>query len=163
MIMGGFMAGMALGQQLVGMQKGKGRRKSISQNLHTSRLLSSPMNQRLKSAEMAAYKRMKNHQKVNFTQNNVAMKMPNMNNQNAGYYKFNDDASGMLLNSFRNSISEFNNWIKRQSNGLLDLNVTFAIFFIARGIRKFVLEKQYPSAWQLIWWASSILKGWRFM
>ena len=77
--------------------------------------------------------------------------------------EFKDDASGHLLNSIRRSIKEFNYWIRRQTAGLLDLNMSLAIFFIVRGVRKFLIEKQYPSAWQLIWWASSILRGWRFM
>ena len=82
-------------------------------------------------------------------------------------YDFKDDVkydpSGQLLNSFRGTLKDFNDWIKQKTNGILDLNMSMAIFFIIRGIRKFILEKQYPSAWQLIWWASSILRGWRFM
>ena len=180
----GFMAGVALGQKIVGMNKSK-KTQIPSQA------------QRLQLAKIAAYKRMQARQNQIAT-SNFSMNLPalpnfdgtNMqprrggggrnsgngrSNLNAeeivfedGFAKefrntFKDDASGQLLNSIRNSFSEFNAWVKKQTGGLLDLNMSLAIFFIIRGIRRIILEKQYPNAWQMIWWASSILRGWRFV
>ena len=170
----GFLSGVALGQQLVGMTKGKGRGngggfgRGFSNSNFNNKAQS--QSQRLQSAKWAAYQRMKSRQTFNNSALNVSntarpqFTSQNFTPENSPFNpQFNYDPSGELLNSIRNSIKEFNDWIKRQTNGLLDLNMAMAIFFIARGIRKFILEKQYPSAWQLIWWASSILRGWRFM
>ena len=182
-MIGGFMAGVALGQKLVGMNK------SSKPRVQTKA-------QRLQSAKFAAYKRMQARQKQLImnetlpvsTYENSFSRPRRGNGQNSmgagrnfsnnatteeivfseGFTKefrntFKDDASGQLLNSIRNSFAEFNNWVKQQTNGLLDLNMSLAIFFIIRGIRRIILEKQYPNAWQMIWWASSILRGWRFV
>ena len=170
MIMG-FMSGVALGQQLVGMTKGKGN-GGFGRGFNSSNFSKNSNNQvqRLQSAKLAAYQRMKARQ--NFLPNstfNTPVDRPqftsqNFTSENSSFNpQLNYDPSGELLNSIRKSIKEFNDWVKKQTNGLLDINMAMAIFFIARGIRKFILEKQYPSAWQLIWWASSILRGWRFM
>ena len=154
----GFMSGLALGQQLVGMgrSKGFGTRKYNTPKLSHA--------QRLQSAKLAAYKRMQARQLI---QRKNPQTAENMAFDAAFNYDFKDDVkydpSGQLLNSFRGTLKDFNDWIKQKTNGILDLNMSMAIFFIIRGIRKFILEKQYPSAWQLIWWASSILRGWRFM
>ena len=180
----GFMAGVALGQQLVGMSKSKKTQTFANTN------------QRLQSAKIAAYKRMQARQKQFAMVNSqkVLSEMPVTTNQREIFYgkrrgagknfrvntsaeeivfeegfarefkkEFRDDASGQLLNSIRKSFAEFNAWVKEQTGGLLDLNMSLAIFFIIRGIRRIILEKQYPNAWQMIWWASSILRGWRFV
>lgn len=166
----GFMAGVALGQQLVGMSKSKKTQTFANTN------------QRLQSAKIAAYKRMKARELAlsRLTQKSsachaVQKKSESTNTKSAeeivfseGFTSefkntFKDDTSGQLLNSIRKSFAEFNAWVKEQTGGLLDLNMSLAIFFIIRGIRRIILEKQYPNAWQMIWWASSILRGWRFV
>ena len=165
----GFMAGVALGQQLVGMTKSKKRRPTSAA-------------QRLQSAKWAAYKRMQARQAaINFAKNQQQARLTNntqsgsptpdstekivfeegFNNEFRKAFK--DDTSGQLLNSIRNTFREFNAWVKEKTGGLLDLNMSLAIVFIIRGVRRIVLEKQYPNAWQMIWWASSILRGWRFV
>ena len=119
--------------------------------------------QRLQSAKIAAYKRMQARQK-HFQKNMSAEEIIfNEGFSNEFRKTFRDDASGDLLNSIKNNFTEFNDWIKKQTGGLLDLNMSLAIFFIIRGIRRLVLEKQTPNAWQMIWWAMSILRGWRFV
>ena len=183
----GFMAGVALGQKLVGMNK------------KTSSPFLTAEAKRLQSAKLAALRRM-NARKLAEQKSLATKKIMNevsyINSQQGRRSNFNisrgkkassldktivedamidaaidyelkdtikNDPSGQLLKSIRNSIRELNYWIKEKTAGLLDLNVSLAIFFAVRGIRKFVMEKQYPSAWQLIWWASSIMRGWRFM
>ncbi len=171
------MAGVALGQKLVGMN-------------NPNKPQMSSQAQRLQSAKMAAYKRMKLRQQQTAI-TNVSPTLRNsstlpdfetisqrpcrggknsMNGMSAGdfvfnadFKNFNDDASGKILNSIKNNFSEINAWIKKMTNGLLDLNMSLAIFFIVRGIRRLVLEKQTPNAWQMIWWAMSILRGWKFV
>ena len=174
----GFMAGVALGQQLVGMNK---KKPQISTRA-----------QRLQSARLAAYRRMQARQRqltVNETLPALSIQEDSFSRPRRGAGRnaransnstaeeivfeegfarefkntFRDDASGQLLNSIRKTFSEFNAWVKRQTNGLLDLNMSLAIFFIIRGVRRIILERQYPNAWQMIWWASSILRGWRFV
>ena len=148
----GFMAGVALGQQLVGMSKKKP--KILTRE------------QRLQAAKIAAYKRMKARQNsIHEEKLSTPSEKIVFEEGFASEFKntFKDDASGQLLNSIRKTFSEFNAWVKKQTGGLLDLNMSLAIFFIIRGIRRIILERQYPNAWQMIWWASSILRGWRFV
>ncbi|MBR1396188.1 MAG: hypothetical protein IJ563_01465 [Selenomonadaceae bacterium] len=159
----GFMAGVALGQQLVGMNKSSNKYSKFNKRNKISAV--STAEQRLQSAKLAAYKRMKARQNMLTQQSTAANNTaaaPQVETQNAQDLQYND-ASGQLLISIKKSVREFNDWIKKQTNGLLDLNMSMAIFFVVRGLRKFLIEKQYPSAWQLIWWASSILRGWRFV
>ena len=172
----GFMAGVALGQQLVGMNN---KKPQISTRA-----------QRLQSAKLAAYRRMQARQKqlaMNETLPALSIQEDSFSrprrgkgsraNSNStaeeivfeeGFARefkntFKDDTSGQLLNSIRKTFSEFNAWVKEKTGGLLDLNMSLAIFFIIRGVRRIILERQYPNAWQMIWWASSILRGWRFV
>lgn len=181
----GFMAGVALGQKLVGMNK---KTKTLTAQ--------SAAAQRLQSAKLAALRRMKARElaeqrtvatkKIMNEVSYVTSQKGRGNFARGKRYSsvdktivedamidaaidyelkdnIKDDASGQLLKSIRNSLRELNYWIKDKTSGLLDLNISLAIFFAVRGIRKFLIEKQYPSAWQLIWWASSIMRGWRFM
>ena len=158
----GFMAGVALGQQLVGMNKSSNKYNKFNKRNKISAV--STAEQRLQAAKLAAYKRMKARQNMSAQQSTSAntLAAPQVKTQNTQDLQYND-ASGQLLISIKKSMREFNDWIKRQTNGLLDLNMSMAIFFIVRGIRRIILEKQYPNAWQMIWWASSILRGWRFV
>lgn len=152
----GFMAGIALGQTIVG---------SIKKSPNTSRL---------QSAKKAAYKRMIARQSQSQSQSQLALPT-NFINQNsfqgkcqirgrnkvADDFMLTSDGQGELLSSIKANFSQINAWIKKISGGLLDLNMTLALFFIIRGIRKLILEKQTPNAWQMIWWAMSILRGWK--
>ena len=171
------MAGVALGQKLVGMNKPKKPQMSSQA-------------QRLQSAKMAAYKRMKfRQQQTAITDVSPTLQdfsaLPDFETTsqrprrggggggrnsmggmsagdfvfNADFKNFDDDASGQILKSIKNNFSEINAWIKKITKGLLDLNTSLAIFFIVRGIRRLVLEKQTPNAWQMIWWAMSILRN----
>ena len=195
-MVGGLMSGLMLGQQLVEMsksQRGGGRGKNFFNlscsglNSNVNRPANYSSNQRLQSAKLAAYKRMKAHQaNENFSLMQAAttknFSQPGRGNGKRNFSsniaeeivfeegftsefkrQFKDDASGELLNSIRRTLKEFNDFVKQKTGGLLDLNMSLAIFFIIRGIRRIVLEKQYPNAWQMIWWATSILRGWRLL
>lgn len=196
-MVGGFMAGVALGQKIVGMNKSQ--KTQVPSQAQKFQSAQSNQAQKLQSAQMAAYKRMQAHQKqlaMNTTANNAMTlpdfsAMPNFENTNSqprrgggrnsmrgnssaenfmfnetfngNFNNFNNDASGQILNSIKNNFGEINAWIKKVTNGLLDLNMSMALFFMVRGIRRLILEKQTPNAWQMIWWAMSILRGWRFV
>ena len=169
-VMTGFMAGVALGQQLVGMSRGQSKGFGGRQSSRVS-----TQAQRLQSARMAAYKRMQARKAAESTALRIGARSKKQGASGVeeivfeeGFTRefkkeFKDDTSGQLLNSIRNTLREFNAWVKSITGGLLDLNMSMAIFFIVRGIRRIILEKQYPNAWQMIWWASSILRGWRFV
>ena len=168
----GFMAGVALGQKLVGMNKTTKAKNSQSTYLRNAKLAALKRMNAYKQSQAlqtipAASKEQgagKGKRRQGAPEINAAEELVFDKGFDAEFKgKINDTASGYLLSSVRQSLKEFNDWIKRQTSGLLDLNMSLAIFFLARGIRKFLLEKQYPNAWQLIWWASSILRGWRFM
>lgn len=56
-----------------------------------------------------------------------------------------------------------NNYIREKTNNLLDFNILLSMLFIIRGIRKIVLYEQRVSGPQLLWWAFSLLRGWRMI
>ncbi len=56
-----------------------------------------------------------------------------------------------------------NNYIREKSNNYLDLNILVSILFIMRGVRKILLYGERISGPQLLWWAFSLLRGWRMV
>ena len=69
--------------------------------------------------------------------------------------------AGALTRSVRGSVRDFSAWIKRVTHGWLDVSSTAFLIFLLRGLRKMVLTRQYPSASQMLWWAVSVMRGWR--
>ena len=63
--------------------------------------------------------------------------------------------------SIRRTTGTMNEWLKGHSDDWLDLNSVLSIFFIVRGLRKVLFFHQRPSGPQMIWWAVSLLRGWR--
>lgn len=67
----------------------------------------------------------------------------------------------------RQKISETFSWInqkvKEKTTGVLDLSAIASFVFIVRGLRKIVLYGQTPSGPQMLWWAFSLLRGWRLV
>ncbi len=51
--------------------------------------------------------------------------------------------------------------LKIVTNGLLDLPSLLSLVFAVHGVRKILLTKQLPSGPQLLWWAFSLLRGWK--
>ena len=54
-----------------------------------------------------------------------------------------------------------NRHMKIATNGWFDLPSLLSLVFTVRGLQKILLAKQLPSGPQLIWWAFSLLRGWR--
>ena len=69
--------------------------------------------------------------------------------------------AGALTRSVRGTVRAFSSWIRTQSHGWLDVSSAAFLIFLLRGIRKMILMKQYPSGSQMLWWAVSLMRGWR--
>ena len=65
--------------------------------------------------------------------------------------------------SIRRTAGAANVWLHEKTHGWLDFPSVFALGFIVRGLRKILLYEQRPSGPQMLWWAFSILKGWKMV
>ena len=65
--------------------------------------------------------------------------------------------------SIRRTAGAANVWLHEKTRGWLDFPSVFALGFIVRGLRKILLYEQRPSGPQMLWWAFSILKGWKMI
>ena len=65
--------------------------------------------------------------------------------------------------SIRRTAGAANVWLHEKTRGWLDFPSIFALGFIVRGLRKILLYEQRPSGPQMLWWAFSILKGWKMI
>ena len=63
--------------------------------------------------------------------------------------------------SLRGTFIAINGHIKAMTGGWFDLPSCLSLFFTVRGLQKLLLLKQLPDGPQLIWWAFSLLRGWR--
>ena len=66
-----------------------------------------------------------------------------------------------LAQSLRRSVHEFSGWIQRNTGGALDLSSVVAGIFVLRGIRQLVLSNNTPSGSQMLWWALTLMRGWK--
>jgi len=68
---------------------------------------------------------------------------------------------GAITRSIKTTLLAFNEWVGKKSFGLLDAGSLAFILFLIRGLRKMILNQEYPNGSQMIWWAVSMLRGWR--
>lgn len=66
-----------------------------------------------------------------------------------------------LAQSVRCSVHAFSGWIQRNTGGALDLSSVVAGVFILRGVRQLVLGSNTPSGSQMLWWALTLMRGWK--
>ena len=66
-----------------------------------------------------------------------------------------------LAQSVRRSVQDFSGWIQRHTGGALDLSSVVAGVFVLRGIRQLVLTNNTPSGSQMLWWALTLMRGWK--
>ena len=66
-----------------------------------------------------------------------------------------------LAQSVRRSVHDFSGWIQRHTGGALDLSSVLAGVFVLRGIRQLVMSSSTPSGSQMLWWALTLMRGWR--
>ena len=71
------------------------------------------------------------------------------------------DGLAETMKVLRCTTENFNHWVKCQSGNWFDLSSLLSVFFLFRGLRKMLLWGQRPSGPQMIWWAVSLLRGWR--
>ncbi|MBR2216119.1 MAG: hypothetical protein IJ849_10215 [Selenomonadaceae bacterium] len=69
--------------------------------------------------------------------------------------------AGDVTKAVRRSVRDFSGWIKKVTGGLFDVSSLASLLFLLRGLRKMMLTKQYPSGSQMLWWAVSLMRGWR--
>lgn len=69
--------------------------------------------------------------------------------------------AGALTRSVRGTMRDFSAFIRRSTGGWLDVSSAAFLLFLLRGIRKMVLTQQFPSGAQMLWWAVSLMRGWR--
>lgn len=69
--------------------------------------------------------------------------------------------AGRITRSVRNSGREFSAWINRHTAGWFDMSSLVSLLFALRGIRKVLMTYSSPSGAQMLWWALSLMRGWR--
>ena len=76
---------------------------------------------------------------------------------------FEDAADGLAAFGQRihGTFIALNRHMKMATGGWFDLPSLLSLLFTVRGLQKILLAKQLPSGPQLIWWAFSLLRGWR--
>ena len=77
---------------------------------------------------------------------------------------FEEAADGLAVfgRHIHGTFSAINRHMKLATNGWFDLPSLLSLLFTVRGLQKILVTKQLPTGPQLIWWAFSILRGWRF-
>lgn len=77
---------------------------------------------------------------------------------------FEEAADGLAVfgRHIHGTFSAINRHMKLVTNGWFDLPSLLSLLFTVRGLQKILVTKQLPTGPQLIWWAFSILRGWRF-
>ena len=66
-----------------------------------------------------------------------------------------------LAQSIRRSVNDFSGWIQQHTGGALDLTSAVAAVFVLRGIRQMLLSNNTPSGSQMLWWALTLMRGWK--
>lgn len=69
--------------------------------------------------------------------------------------------AGSITRSVRQTARDFSGWIKNSTAGIFDISSLASLLFFMRGLRKTILTKQYPSGSQMLWWALSLMRGWK--
>ena len=69
--------------------------------------------------------------------------------------------AGSITRSIRNTARAFSQWIKDHTCGWFDMSSLASMLFLLWGLRKMLLTGQYPSGSQMLWWAVTLMRGWR--
>ena len=72
-----------------------------------------------------------------------------------------EDGLALIGQRLKSAMGALNARVKAATRGLLDLPSIFSVVFLLQGVQKMLLLKQLPSGPQLLWWAFSLLRGWR--
>ncbi len=69
--------------------------------------------------------------------------------------------TGSMTRSIHQAMLTLSKWLKQNTGGVFDARSLTSLVFFVIGVRKLLLTQQFPSGTQLIWWAVSLLRGWR--
>ncbi|MCR5757094.1 MAG: hypothetical protein K6F95_04225 [Selenomonas sp.] len=69
--------------------------------------------------------------------------------------------AGSITRSIRNTVRALSNWIKDHTGGMFDMSSLASVLLFLRGFRKMLLTGQYPAGSQMLWWAVTLMRGWR--
>lgn len=69
--------------------------------------------------------------------------------------------AGDITRSVRQTARDFSGWIKKNTGDVFDISSMASLLFLLRGLRKTILTHQYPSGSQMLWWALSLMRGWK--
>ena len=69
--------------------------------------------------------------------------------------------AGRVTRSVRNTGRAFSAWINRPTAGWFDMSSLVSLLFALRGLRKVLMTYSSPSGAQMLWWALSLMRGWR--
>ena len=69
--------------------------------------------------------------------------------------------AGRVTRSVRNTGRAFSAWINRHTAGWFDMSSLVSLLFALRGLRKVLMTYSSPSGAQMLWWALSLMRGWR--
>ena len=68
---------------------------------------------------------------------------------------------GRVGRHLRGTFLDLSGHLKAVTGGWFDLPSLLSLAFVIRGLQKILQTQQLPSGPQLIWWAFSLLRGWR--
>ena len=69
--------------------------------------------------------------------------------------------AGKLTQNVRRWAGDLSDWLKNVTGGWFDISSLASTFFLIRGLRKTLLTQQMPSGSQMLWWALSLMRGWK--
>lgn len=69
--------------------------------------------------------------------------------------------AGTVTRSIRNAMRDFNTWLHRMTDGMLDASSLASVLLFFQGVKKLLATQQFPSASQMLWWAVSLMRGGR--
>ncbi|SHK47675.1 hypothetical protein SAMN05216582_10548 [Selenomonas ruminantium] len=87
--------------------------------------------------------------------------VPTAAQQGGAVSKMPEAQAGIITRSIRGTVRAISNWIKDHTGGLFDMSSLASLLFLLRGFRKMFLTGQYPSGSQMLWWAVTLMRGWR--
>ena len=72
-----------------------------------------------------------------------------------------ESPAGRVTRSVRNTGRAFSAWSNRHTAGWFDMSSLVSLLFALRGLRKVLMTYSSPSGAQMLWWALSLMRGWR--
>lgn len=69
--------------------------------------------------------------------------------------------AGIITRSILGAMRDFSMWVNRSTNGMFDASSLASVLLFFQGLRKLLETQQFPSASQMLWWAVSLMRGWR--